>query len=197
MEFKKGYLYHVYNQENKRQEIFFNKENYLLFLKKIETYILPYADVLSWCLMPNHFHLLILVNEIELYSDLHVVTRNYSLNARSLNNSIAIMLRSYTRAINHQEKRSGSLFRESTKTECVNCFKGVKLSFSQSDISLYNLISEKQYPQICFNYIHDNPVKAGLVRDKIDWEFSSAMDYFSLRYGGLVNKKIAKEYVDF
>ena len=35
-------------------------------LKKIETYILPYTDILAWCLMPNHFHLMVLIREEEL-----------------------------------------------------------------------------------------------------------------------------------
>ncbi len=56
-------LYHIYNQGNNRERIFFNRENYLFFLKKIRTHILPYADVLAWCLMPNHFHLLVYVRD--------------------------------------------------------------------------------------------------------------------------------------
>ncbi len=63
MNFEKGYIYHIYNQGNNRQKIFFNRENYLFFLKKIKTYILPYSDIFAWCLMPNHFHLMVLVND--------------------------------------------------------------------------------------------------------------------------------------
>jgi len=65
MQFEEGYIYHIYNQGNNRQKIFFNRENYLYFLRKINTYILPYGDILAWCLMPNHFHLMVLVNNIE------------------------------------------------------------------------------------------------------------------------------------
>jgi len=46
---------------------------------------------------------------------------------------------------------------------------------------------------MCFNYIHRNPVKAGLVKKATDWEFSSARDYGGLLDGMLVNKKLAKE----
>jgi len=55
MIFEAGNLYHIYNQGNNRIPIFFSRENYLFFLKKIKQYVLPYADVLAWCLMPNHF----------------------------------------------------------------------------------------------------------------------------------------------
>jgi putative transposase len=146
--------------------------------------------------MPNHFHLMVLVNEIELPST-HRVTSSHPVSNRNINNSIAILLRSYTRAINKQEKKSGALFRESTKAECINCFKDIKPSFIQSNMLINNLINEKQYPQICFNYIHQNPVNAKLVKNATDWEFSSALDYRGLRNGKIVNKNIAKEYVNF
>ena len=56
-------------------------------------------------------------------------------------------------------------------------------------------IPEKQYPTVCFNYIHQNPVNAKLVSQVTDWEFSSALDYTGLRKGKLVNKKRAEEYI--
>ena len=116
---------------------------------------------------------------------------------RTFNDSIGILLRSYTRAVNKQEGITGSLFRKETKAECINCFKGLKPSFIQSNISITNLFSEKQYPQVCFDYIHQNPVKAGLVKTSTDWEFSSAKDYAGLRNGKLVDKTVAEEFVDF
>lgn len=61
MIFKEGHLYHIYNQGNNRGKIFFIRGNYQFFLRKINQFILPYADVLAWCLMPNHFHLMIYV----------------------------------------------------------------------------------------------------------------------------------------
>ena len=191
MIFEKGYLYHIFNQGNNKQRIFYNRENYFFFLKKVNKYLLPYVDVLAWCLMPNHFHLMVLVNKT------HQVTQSHQVSKTTINQSIAILLRSYTRAINKQENRTGSLFREGTKAECINCFKGVKPSFINSDILMGNHLSEKQYPQICFDYIHQNPVKAKLVKNAYDWEFSSARDYAGLRNGKLVNKLVASKFVDF
>ena len=59
MYFETSGMYHVYNQGNNRQIIFFNKENYFFFRRKIRIFILPFADILAYCLMPNHFHLMI------------------------------------------------------------------------------------------------------------------------------------------
>ena len=53
-------IYHIYNRGNNHQKIFVQKADYYLFLLKIKTYFaIETAEVLSYCLMPNHFHLLI------------------------------------------------------------------------------------------------------------------------------------------
>ena len=64
MKFEKGYIYHIYNQGNNRRKISFSRENFLYFLKKINAYIMSYADILAWCLMPNHFHIMVLVQAV-------------------------------------------------------------------------------------------------------------------------------------
>ncbi len=211
MQFQKGYIYHIYNQGNNRRKIFFNRGNYLFFVKKIRIYVKPFADILAWCLMPNHFHLMVLVNELELPvsigsiggRSIGVVSNNTDAKQaekmRSFNHSIGIMLRSYSQAVNKQQKFTGKLIREKTKAECVNCLEKQKPSFYTVDgITRFTPVDpERQYPQICFEYIHNNPVKAGLVKKPEDWEFSSAADYAGLRNGTLINKETAYKYIIF
>ena len=125
MEFSKGELFHIYNRGNNRDKVFYSRRNYLFFLEKINTYILPYADILAWCLMPNHFHLMVSVNEVELVpsnlfnqvASIDPLTGKecVGIKKRTLNQSIGIMLRSYTNAIHKQEGRTGALFQEETK----------------------------------------------------------------------------------
>jgi len=205
MEFQKEHIYHIYNQGNNRRKIFFDRENYLFFLKKIRTYVSPYVDILAWCLMPNHFHLMVLVRELSLklphsqgltQSQALTMQKSNTPKERSLNESIGILLRSYTRAINKQQNLSGSLFRKNTKAECITCPEGIAPSwFMENGITTYiNLLPEDDYPQVCFNYIHNNPVKAKLVQKAEDWEFSSAMDYSGIRSGHLINRKTAIEF---
>jgi putative transposase len=201
MIFEKGYLYHIYNQGNNRQNIFFNRQNYMFYTKKIEKYILPYSDILAWCLMPNHFHLMIRVNDVELNTS--GFTPGFTLSetrseTRSINDSIGIMLRTYTRAINKQMGFTGSLFRKETKAECLNNpTKKISYFINKNEPKINISHYENQYPQICFNYIHQNPVKARLVKKAVNWEFSSARDYAGLRNGHFINMEIAEEYVDF
>ncbi|MFW6226795.1 MAG: hypothetical protein ACOC31_01700 [Bacteroidota bacterium] len=89
------------------------------------------------------------------------------------------------------------MFRQKTKAECLNRPNGVAPNFFKTSvgaqISIENPI--KQYPQNCFNYIHQNPVKARLVSRETDWEYSSARDYAGLRNGSLVNKAVTMQYL--
>jgi putative transposase len=214
MQFTTDHIYHIFNRGNNSQPIFFSRENYLFFLRKIKTHITPYADILAWCLMPNHFHLMIYVNNAEVcvneqenqngrkrseqagkiseqVTESHQHTRK-----RSLNDSISIMLRSYTRAIQKQNSITGSLFQHRTKAVCLTEIDGITPAWFHTNYgTVINIIDpEKEYPQVCFNYIHQNPVKSGLVKIPQEWEFSSYPDYTKERNGQLVNRERAEEF---
>jgi putative transposase len=193
MNLEQGNIYHLYNQGNNRDMIFFQMANYLYFLKKTEQHICPFADVLAWCLMPNHFHLIIAVRAQE-QSDWvtpgHPVTTS---DQYQLNSSIATMLRSYTRAINIQQHRTGSLFREGTKAVWLGSIEGEKLKHRNhiGEVAVHN--SDEEYLQTCFKYIHNNPVNDGIANQVTDWEFSSARDIAGIRNETLINKKLIEE----
>ncbi|MDP3434058.1 MAG: hypothetical protein Q8T04_13990 [Bacteroidota bacterium] len=224
MDFQNGQIYHVFNRSNNSQLVFRERENYLYFLSKIKEYISPHSEILAWCLMPTHFHLMIeVVNErIEIVPDpltdasdpltgVHRISNGTEANthpmnpshrmsrppiakSRTLNDSIAIMLRSYTRAVNKQSGMHGSLFQQHTKALCLTEPEFAPAYF-QSHFGMVGNISlpEKEYPNVCFNYIHLNPVNDRLVRNPEDWEFSSYRDYYSGRKGKLINRELAKE----
>ncbi|MCU4164824.1 hypothetical protein [Carboxylicivirga caseinilyticus] len=146
--------------------------------------------------MPNHFHIMVKVNVLTVGVALSDADGSHG-KERNLNDSIGIMLRSYTNAINKQQKRTGKLFREKTKAECLTETNGITPSFYNSKYGTIIRVDqpEDHYPQVCFNYIHQNPQKAGLVKLFTDWEFSSAKEYAGLRNGSLVNIEVAKEYL--
>jgi putative transposase len=207
MQFQADHLYHIYNQGNNSQRIFFEPRNYEFFMEKMKLYILPYADVIAYCLMPNHFHWLVQVNRVEVEVGASGVVASSvgvtwshadtkKAKHRSLNDSIGILLRSYTRAINKQEGRTGSLFREETKAICVSCEKERSNDFYRKEgvLTSSNIPWEKAYPQVVFNYIHHNPVKAFLVEHATDWDYSSAMTYEKGVENTLLNKPIAKDW---
>ena len=192
MYFEENLTYHIYNQGNNRQKIFFEPRNYIYFIGKLRELMLPYGDIVCYCLMPNHFHILFHVRKVEMpvpkgTGDL-LDTDN--MTNRSLNDSIAIILRSYTRAINKQENRTGSLFREKTKAK-----NGVLDGFITVDGASKDLFfgADNDHVAHCFRYIHQNPVASGLVKNAEEWAYSSAPDYAGIRNGTLCNQVLAKE----
>ena len=55
-----GGIYHIYNRGSHRESIFREPDNYLFVLRKIKNYSSElHLVILAYCLMPNHFHLLI------------------------------------------------------------------------------------------------------------------------------------------
>jgi len=196
MQFESNHIYHVYNRGNNSQQIFFSRDNYLFFLRKLKDYVLPFADLLAWCLMPNHFHLMLYTKNIEIEISEQVTQTHQLTKKRSLNQSIAIILRSYVRAIQKQENVTGSIFQHRTKAICLTDISGITPAWFQTNYGTsINIINpEKEYPQVCFDYIHENPLKAGLVKNQADWEFSSYRDYSGIRNGTLINRERAAEF---
>ena len=92
---------------------------------------------------------------------------------------IGILLSSYAQAINKQNDTTGSLFQQKTKAKLLSeQIEGKSESYLES----------------CFFYIHNNPIRANLVKNLADWKFSSYPDYIEIRNGTLCNKEILFEY---
>jgi len=100
-------IFHIYNRGNDRQRIFFNEENYLFFLKKIRTHLLPTCDFMAYCLMPNHFHFLI---KADARSTKIINPENSRMPMQAFSRGLQTMLSSYTKAIQKQENLVGSLY---------------------------------------------------------------------------------------
>src|SRR5688500_15836480 len=116
-------IYHVYNRGNNKQQIFFEEENYRYFLKKVQTFLCPYCDILAYSLMPNHFHFLIHANELT-----NTPYRRIKLPPRKkrtkpivkmtlFSRGLQLLLSSYSKGINKRYNRTGSLFQQNTKAK--------------------------------------------------------------------------------
>jgi hypothetical protein len=57
VDLRAGEYYHVYNRGVARQRVFFAPDYDRYFLQRVSKYLLPIADVVAYCLMPNHYHL--------------------------------------------------------------------------------------------------------------------------------------------
>jgi REP-associated tyrosine transposase len=134
MNFSQNNFYHIYNRGNNKQIIYFNRDNYLFFLKKIRENLLKHFDVLAYCLMPNHFHILGFSKE--------------NIDNQLAIRSIAITLSSYTQALNKQNSKTGNLFQRKTKAKAIN---------SETNYLLYciNYIHQNPYKANLVNKIED------------------------------------------
>ena len=161
MNFQPERLYHLYNRTFNQTLAFPTRQNYLFFTKKLSR-LQELCDILCYCLLPDHFEIMIHVP-----AGSPGLRRTTNGQMQVLSRRIGNLLSSYVRAYNKQQHRSGSLFQPKTKAK----------ELAQNAI-------------VCFKGIHDKPVRAGLVFDVLDWEFSSASEY-KLNRRGLCNTPCA------
>ncbi len=163
-------LYHIYNRGNNHQPLFFNEQDYILFIELCLKYIAPRCHILAWCLMPNHFHFLVEINEKSLE---RVIWGGNQM--PSITNGFQLLQSNYAKIINNRENRSGSLFQQKTKAKLLETIGSALTTFW---------------------YIHQNPVKSGLVKDIQGWEYSSFKEYSGLRSERLSNVDLGKSIFD-
>ena len=97
--FVQGNYYHIYNRGVNRQKIFFSKENYFHCLRLLSKYSKAYlVTVIAYCLMPNHYHLL--------------VRQDSEIGFPKL---IKTVFNAYVQAVNKQLGRKGTLFEGRSK----------------------------------------------------------------------------------
>jgi REP element-mobilizing transposase RayT len=162
MTYYENQYYHIYNRTNNEEALFRSEENYLFFLKKYRYYLDDYLDTIGYCLMPTHFHFLVRVKRIE-------PSEGLKPSEGLINRRIGTLLNSYAQAFNKMWDRHGNLFNQKTKAKPVS-----------SDSYLITLLT----------YIHQNPIRSGLVKKAEEWLFSSYQDYIDLRKGTLPNKEL-------
>lgn len=94
-----GRYYHLYNRGNNRENLFREERNYAYFLKLYAYHVLPVADIYAYCLLSNHFHMLIRMKGAD-------ETPANCLPSRSFSN----FFNAYAKAMNKAYGRTGALF---------------------------------------------------------------------------------------
>ena len=166
-------IYHIYNQGNNRETIFYFDDDYMEYLKLFRKFVYPHCKVLAYCLMPNHFHFLIYATE-----DSATIKRVGNIDSCELSNAFRLLQSRYAQYINKQKDRTGSLFRQKANAKPM------------SD-------GDNHYQFTAFQYIHQNPYRAGLVKKMEDWRYSSFVDFAGLRKGTLCDYLLAEQLIGF
>ena len=170
-----GNYYHIYNKGVNGINLFYSSDNYQYFLRKYDEHIDPIADTFAWCLLGNHFHLLVRIKE----ADEIVIDRISNRGGKTLSGfqtltgvekeekliqfaskSFSNLFNAYAQALNRRQGRQGTLFERPFRRKVVD--------------------SERYFRQLVV-YIHSNPVHHGFTDNYRDYPWSS--------YGALVSAK--------
>ncbi|MFN4146174.1 MAG: transposase [Runella sp.] len=153
--FEPNCFYHVVNHAVGSENLFRNHDNYLYFLSRYDVHFSPVVETYAYCLMPNHFHLLVRIKSLEALEhepkykgDIHKFVMQRFSN----------LLNGYAKAYNIRFERKGALFIDYTKRF---------------------LVDSEDYFTAAVAYIHQNPVKHGFVKDMADWRYSSYLSHLS------------------
>ena len=165
-----GSTYHLFNHANGRENLFLEPKNYDFFLGRLSLHVLPVAHIYAYCLMPNHFHLLLKIRDeqelttyflqkevsAESVSDFLQQTAVKQINEevliKKISKSFSNLFNSYTQAFNKMYDRRGSLFIPNMKREEVS-----------NDGSFCKVV----------HYIHANSVHHQFVKTIDKWPHSS------------------------
>ena len=154
-------FYHIYNRGINGENIFKEERNYLYFLQRYAHHIEPFAETYAYCLLKNHFHILIKTrseDSIRTYFSEQSTRQTDGIKHHDKSiqwiygNAFASFFKSYAISINKTYNRTGSLFEE---------------PFRRILVDSNNYFTELIY------YIHHNPQKHGFVKDFKEYPHSS------------------------
>jgi putative transposase len=165
--FESESVYHIFSHVNGEELIFREETNYRYFLSQLKKYIVPIANIYAYCLLPNHFHLLLRFKNIG-----GVSIENEHL---YLMKQFGNFLNSYAKAFNKKYNRKGALF--------LNAVKRKK-------------ISEEKYLLKVLHYIHNNPINHGFVNRIDNWKFSSYHSYLNPEKESALSRNEIMKYFD-
>ena len=169
-----GEFYHLFNHANGWENVFIEEKNYDFFLRKLSHHILPVCRMYAYCLMKNHFHLVVRVRQPdELRLLWNKEKEENESNEKKLmlkvSKAYANFFSSYTQAFNKVYNRMGSLFIPNMKTELIN---------------------NDDYFRNAVLYIHRNPVRHKFVKSLEEWKHSSYKTFLSEKV-----TKLERDYV--
>lgn len=161
--FQPNMPYHIYNRGNRKSEIFNDQKDYLRFLKRLHEYKEQYnISILCYCLMPNHFHLLL-----------------RSSNSSSITGFMLRLSTSYAKYFNIKYGLVGRIFQERFRAKIVDTDEYLL------HLSRYIHLNPVSDSLQTLNSLHSTPgVEANSIRTKLkNYSWSSYHEYLDNKAG--------------
>lgn len=175
--FEEEKFYHIYNRTVDKQLMFKNAGNYTFFLKKFDEYLSPVIDLYTYCLLGNHFHILLRVKPLEDLTTFKKLS-NLQLDKSThdmVSHQFKKFFQSYAMAFNKQQNRIGTLFQTPFKRALID--------------------QDEYFTQLVY-YIHSNPQIHGLIDDFRKWEWSSYSRILIGKPSKLKKKEVISWFTD-
>jgi putative transposase len=162
-----GCYYHIYNRGNNSETLFAEEKNYAYFLQLWKKYVFPVADTYAYCLLDNHFHMMLRIKET--VNEEGKDSENLPILERKQHRAFSNFFNAYSKAFNKKYNRTGKLFEERYKRKEVN--------------------NPRYFTQLIY-YIHANPQKHGFRNDFRDYPYSSYASLLSEAPTLLMRKEV-------
>ena len=130
-------------------------------------------EVYAWCIMPNHIHMIVGTCGIMKLEDIIRDLKSYS------SRQIRMALENRSKFDLSAEDKLRVFIRTGTKNNKNKKFQLWEQPYHAVELSTNNMMDQR------LAYIHNNPVKAGIVTEPESWKWSSAIDYYGGK--GLLN----------
>ena len=121
--FEEDKFYHVYNRTVDRMPMFKSVDNYKFFLVKFDEYLSQVIDTYAYCLLGNHFHLLIRIKDLTEFRNADLTTFQKLSNLTDhdvVSRQFRKFFQSYSMAFNKQHNRIGTLFQTPFKRALID-----------------------------------------------------------------------------
>ena len=181
--------FHIFNHANGFENIFRKEENFYYFLEKYRLYISPIAETYAYCLMPNHFHLVVRIRKRAAIEELIRNKNNFS-KVRTDHLNISDNLRNFGKVNSEgnfgkvltSNSISDSEIEKYLSKQFANLFSCYTQSFNKvynrmGSLFIKNFKRDPIYDKIHFLnaivYTHRNPIHHGFCKRYEDWEYSS------------------------
>ncbi|MDP3912187.1 MAG: hypothetical protein Q8R96_00410 [Bacteroidota bacterium] len=156
-----GNYFHIYNHGVGERYLFRKPENYEYFLSLYDEYISPVAETYAWCLMPNHFHLLVRIkDQAEVVATLNLTGFENLSGLKPLHQHFSNLFNAYTKAYNIRLGIRGALFERPFKRKRID-----------NDYYLREVV----------RYIHNNPVHHKFCEHPREYPWSSYLSCISIK----------------